>query len=426
MPCNIMFLTLEKFLSYFPEIKPKPTRLQFSKKFKVNYKKQYSLHDLFSLRHSDAVIKTQDDMRIINKDRIIDYFYDVVICNRWKYLSLWYTAYFSIPNEDNYIWEDGASLEISDKVISTQKNDASKHMIRNLFYLELFDYTKVSNTVKSRVSFWQSLLNMYNKLELEDRFFCKSSLDLMLRSKNTKRELATGIPEVNYNALFYLYQQYQPKASIFNPYAIYWILARIYTRYSTNAKTLFSPVLSWGSYVPAFMNIPSYTHYVGIDVMPSVCKKIVEFAEWYARPNKKVDIIMCPSEKLHLRGFHTKYAKYFDSIIVCPPYYDMEIYHEGDQSIKYSYHEWLTEYWEATVQLCKKVASKNAVFGVIINDYYSLTGEKYMLTEDFNAITSKYFKLKDIYYLQNRVSPLRMNGKDRMERLYIYQNKSGN
>ena len=203
-----MFLTLEKFLYYFPEIKPKPTRLQFSKKFKVNYKKQYSLHDLFSLRHSDAVIKTQDDMRIINKDRIIDYFYDVVICNRWKYLSLWYTAYFSIPNEDNYIWEDGASLEISDKVISTQKNDASKHMIRNLFYLELFDYTKVSNTVKSRVSFWQSLLNMYNKLELEDRFFCKSSLDLMLRSKNTKRELATGIPEVNYNALFYLYQQY--------------------------------------------------------------------------------------------------------------------------------------------------------------------------------------------------------------------------
>jgi hypothetical protein len=301
-------------------------------------------------------------------------------------------------------------------------------MIRNLFYLELFDYTKISNTVKSRVSFWQSLLNMFNKLELEDRFFCKSSLDLMLRSKNTKRELISGVPEVNYNALFYLYQQYQPKASIFNPYAIYWILANIYPKYCNRkrnlAQTLFSPVLSWGSYVPAFMNISSYTHYVGVDVMPSVCKKVAEFADWYARPEKKVDIIMCPSEKLQEIKFHIKYAKYFDSIIVCPPYYDMEIYHEGDQSIKYNYEEWLSSYWEATVQLCKKVSSKNAVFGVIINDYYSLTGEKYMLTEDFHAITSKYFRFKDIYYMQNRVSPLRMNGKDRMERLYIYQNNA--
>ena len=214
-----MFITLEKFLSYFPEIKPQPTRLQFSKLFKINYKKQYSMYDLFRLRYKDAVIKSSDDMRIINKDRIIDYFYDVIIVHRRKYLSLWYAAYFSVPSEDNYIWDTGASLEIPDKnnYISTQKNDASKHMIRNLFYLELFDYTKITNTVKSRVSFWQSLLNMYNKLELEDRFFCKSSLDLMLRSKNTKRELISGVPEVNYNALFYLYQQYQPKASIFNP-----------------------------------------------------------------------------------------------------------------------------------------------------------------------------------------------------------------
>ena len=419
-----MFITLEKFLSYFPEIKPQPTRLQFSKLFKINYKKQYSMYDLFRLRYKDAVIKSSDDMRIINKDRIIDYFYDVIIVHRRKYLSLWYAAYFSVPSKDNYIWDTGASLDIPDKnnYISTQKNDASKHMIRNLFYLELFDYTKITNTVKSRVSFWQSLLNMYNKLELEDRFFCKSSLDLMLRSKNTKRELISGVPEVNYNALFYLYQQYQPKASIFNPYAIYWILAKIFTKYNANAKTLFSPVLSWGSYVPAFMNINSYKHYVGVDVMPSVCAKIREFAEWYSKPEKKVDIIMCPSEKLQSLNFHITYAKYFDSIIVCPPYYDMEIYHEGDQSIKYNYVDWLHNYWEATVQLCKKVAAKNAVFGIIINDYFSLSGEKYMLTEDFHAITSKYFTFKDIYYLQNRVSPLRMNGKDRMERLYIYQN----
>ena len=421
-----MFLTLDKFLSYFPNIIISKSR--FTRTFKIMYKTPITLHELFSLKYN-SVIKDKNDRRYINRQLIIDYFYDIIVINRHKYLSLWHAAYFGTKKIMDYKWE-GIDLHMpgsidSYEIISTQKNDGSKHMIRSLFYMELLHYTKISNSVKSHVSFWESLINMYNKLELEDRFFCASSIDLMLRSKDTKREAMSGIPEPNYNAMFYLYQQYQPKASIFNCYTIKWMLEEIFPMTNNNPKTLYSPVLSWGSYIPAFMHIPSYEHYVGVDVMKSVCDKIKLFGEYYINElgtnNKKIDIINSASEKLPL-SFIKKYKNYFDTIIVCPPYYDMEIYHEGDQSINNytSYEEWLTGYWENTVKICASIAKKGCVMGVIINDYYNLKGVHYPLTKDFDRIMRKYFKFITIYYLQNRVSPLRVNNKDRLERLFLY------
>ena len=37
--------------------------------------------------------------------------------------------------------------------------------------------------------------------------------------------------EINYNTLFYLLQAYQPKASIFNPYSIKWIMDQVIDHY---------------------------------------------------------------------------------------------------------------------------------------------------------------------------------------------------
>ena len=290
--------------------------------------------------------------------------------------------------------------------------------------------TQITNTVKSSVSFWQSLINMYNKLQLEDRFFAPSSIDLFLRDKNTKREQLTGIKEINHNNLFYLFQAYQPKASIFNPYAIKWTLENVLAKQLyTSPKTIFTPVLSWASYLMAFMHIKSYKHYVGVDVMPSVCKKAKFLAEWYGKLGpqfkKQVDIYCQPSETLLSNSdFLDRFTGYFDTIIICPPYYDMEIYHEGDQSInKYkTYKSWLTGYWENTVKLCQIVSSKKCVFAVIANDYQTLDKKTYKLTTDLHNITSKYFSYKGKYYLQNRTSPLRAAAKDRVERLFVYSN----
>lgn len=417
-----LFLSLTDFLEYFPKINI--TKNKFIKKTKIMYKTPVTLYDLFSLKHN-TVIKSRDDLRYIKREEIIDYLYELIITNRHKYLTLWYNAYFEYKKPNEMIW-DNIDIMKSKHEISVQKNDESKHLIRNLFYLELFDTTQITNTVKNHVSFWQSLLNMYNKLEIEDRFFCPSSVALLLRDKKNLSEQKTGKKDFNYNIIFYLYQQYQPKASIFNPYTIKFILSDILMLYADrDPVNLFSPVLSWGSYIPGFMHIKSYKHYVGVDVMPTVCKKALNFANWYCKElqiTKKVDILCTPSEKLS-QSFKKKYYNYFDTIIMCPPYFDMEVYPEGEQSVHNypDYETWLQKYYEETIKTCFHIARSGAIVAIIANDYYTLSGRVYNLTEDFHNINTKYFNYLDTYYLVNRTSPLRMNKKNRTERLFIYK-----
>jgi hypothetical protein len=306
--------------------------------------------------------------------------------------------------------------------ISLQKNDKSRQIIRNLFYLELLDKTKITNTVKNQVSFWQSLINLYNKLELEDRFFAPSSIDLFLRDKNTKREAKTGIKEINYNNLFYLFQQYQPKASIINPYTMYWLL-NVFP-----GKRLFTPVMSWGSYLVAFMH-SDWDTYVGVDVMPSICKKGRFISNYYQDldpefQNKSVEIYCQPSESLNQdTKFLKKYQNFFDLTLLCPPYFNFEIYHEGSQALENypNYSDWLKGYWEPTVKLSKHCLRKGGYFAFIVNDYKDLQGIEYPLIKDLNDISAKHLKLVKTINLLNRTSPLRVNKKVRTEQLCVYQ-----
>jgi hypothetical protein len=260
---------------------------------------------------------------------------------------------------------------------------------------------------------------------LEDRFFAPSSIGLFLREKN-----AGG---VNFNNFFYLFQQYQPKASILNPYTLNWIIKNLFS-----GTKMFTPVLSWASYLTAFMH-SDWEHYVGVDVMPDVCQKCQFLFNHYQktlkshltstkeidRLNKKhIDIYCQPSESLLYNGeFINRYTEYFDCCIICPPYFNMEIYPGSEQSITTypDYQDWLTGYWEDTVSLCQLVLKKGKKFGLIINDYVSLKKEEYPLIQDLNLIALKYFKLVSVYNLANRVSPLRMNKKSRTEMLFIYE-----
>jgi hypothetical protein len=256
---------------------------------------------------------------------------------------------------------------------------------------------------------------MYNHLKLEDRFFAPSSIDLFLKEKST-------LEPFNYNNLFYLFQSYQPKASILNPYSIAWILKNIIDKErGRQGRSLFTPVLSWGSYITAFMH-SDYQEYTGVDVMPNVCHKCQFLAKWYQDfgspyKNKSVEILCQPSETLKLQG------RQFDTILLCPPYYDMEIYNEGQQSIiSYpDYNQWVQEYWGKTVQICKEVLAPDGIFAWIGNDYSTLSGEIKTITKDLNQILQSEFSYVNTYYLQNRTSPLRSANKDRTERLFIYK-----
>ena len=421
-----MFLTIDTFLQHFPLMYM--SKEEFSTRFIVTYTIPQSLYEIFALtpafKGKPIIRNPETDKRYINRNAIVDYFYEIVILKRHHYLTRFYQTYFEPKDPRTLKWSGVNILEPDTKtiddhaIISLQKNDPSRRLIRNLFYLELLDKTKVSNTIKSSVSFWQSLLNMYNMLHLEDRFFAPSSIDQCLKAKVTQ--------EINYNALFYLFQAYQPKASIFNPYSIKWILDNIIDKeLGYKGQSLFTPVLSWGSYLVAFMH-SSYKRYVGVDVMPSVCEKVEFLSNWYQHDmniTKETQIICQPSETLLDSPFQQSNIDSFDVILVCPPYYDMEIYHEGCQSLSSypNYKQWLDKYWSVTVEMCYKITRKGGIFALIVNDYKALDGKHYPLTEDLNKSVAKHYTSVSMFYLQNRSSPLRVNAKERTERLLIYR-----
>lgn len=474
------FLTLEKFLSYFPPIKM--SKPEFAKRFIVSYRTPLSLAEIYSKQPGygkdadgeKSIIKSTDDVRWRKRQDVIDYFYDIVIQNRHKYLTHFYHSFFDFKDPMTLDWETGPeikarstgsskknALNLSEDEeingISMQKNDASRRLIRNLFYKDILDYTQITNSVKSKVSFWQTFDNLYNKLILEDRLFAPSSIDLFLKDKRgnerispsskpasskaskafstfdedfdddykNQKKTKSNLDETNYVTMYYLIQNYQPKASILNPYTIYYIIDRLLP----GTKNLFTPVLSWGSYLMAFMHLPYTETYVGVDVIPRVCAKVEFLADWYKKNypetrDKKVDIYCQPSESLlYDKQFIRKYTNFFDSVLLCPPYFDMEIYQGGDQSVESypKYEDWLKGYWEDTVKLCNITLRKGRFFAYIINDYYDLNKNYYPLIDDLAKISSKYFTLVDVYTLYNRTSTLRANHKDRSEKLYIFQ-----
>jgi len=531
-----MFLTESDFLKNFKTIKM--TRNEFIKKFTVMYKIPRTFETIFDLTSTiKPIVRGTKDYRYINKEKIIDYFYDLIVRQRTKYLKAHYKAYLTKPSPLDIDWlkSDVIIPRVIDDhyVISMQRNDSGRRIVRNLYYKEILDETRVTNTVKNQTSFFECLTDVFNKLELQDRFFAPSSIEQMvdppkkrckkcaeeneddpapkrycishcidcymsptvnckyhdaLYIKNKKKyyhckkctksteckkhssiitatiptkttdeayieilkdtkqyDTLTKTKKIDYEHMFYLTQQYLPKASIINPFTIYWILNNIIPK----GETFFTPVLSWSSYLMAFMQSKSYKHYVGVDVMKSVCKKTQFLGDYYKTLDKakfgkkKYETMCCPSESLLKNTkFMKKYKGYFDTIMVCPPYFNMEIYKDGEQSLKNypDYEDWLKQYWKQTIKVCHHVIKSTGTFIVIANDFQNLDKSICFLSHDLDNITKCYFNPRKnitkpnedkmvpinedyLYYLKNRESEMRMNKKDRIERLFIYNKK---
>lgn len=470
------FLSLEKFLAHFPEVKI--SRSDFVNRLKISYSPQLTLGQV---RGSSKIIKDKrTDPRYQETDRLIDYLYQMCITHRKYYLAKHFKSYFEFQDPYRLNWEQGPSIKMDQMAVakeefsglltrkqylgglSLQKNDASRRIIRNLFYLELLYLTQPTNTVKSKVSYWTALDNFYNKLLLDDRLMSPSSVKLFLRKEDDRKpdsQISMKIsavkgkkqlgkfkfnPDLNWHNFFYQLQAYQAKASIINPYFVYWCLQNLFGsrgKFGGRAKglKLMTPVLSWGSYLVAFNHAVGWDHYVGIDVMPSVCQKVDYLAKYYQeldqyqdglsqRGEKKTVEIYCqPSEKLAQdKIFNAKYRAFFDLVMVCPPYFDMELYHEGQQSTDLypNYQEWLKKYWLETVKMCHRCLRKKGKFALIINDYNTLDGENYPLSQDMSQLVIKAgFKLEGFYFLFNRTSPLRVNKKTRTEKMVVFSKK---
>ena len=442
-----LFLTESQFLDYFT-LPAKFEHLsveKFAQQTIVTYRYRPTLQQVFDVNHPKTVIKhPEKDNRPLIVDKVIDFFYQLLITQRKQYLKLFYQSYFTFKDPSELKWS-GVDLWMSKcrqeqvvspllnqatsiwnprflfttvndnrnlPTISIQRNDHCRALIRNVYHLELLRDTRVTNTCKSDVSFWQTLLNAYNNLILPDRLLAPSSLGLLFRESNYP---------INYQNFFYMLQQYQPKASIINPYVIAWIMRELVGP----GQVLFTPVLSWSAYLLAYMFVPDWNHYIGVDVIPEVCCKSRALFEHYCQdPSKTIDIRCCPSESLATdQQFLDRYSQQVDLVIVCPPYYRMELYQSKNQSVDSypDYHQWLASYWEPTIEVCAKVLKKGGHFLLIINDYQTLHPKTYYpLIADMNLPLLKYFQLQNIIRMGNRKSPMRRHSKDRSEKLFIW------
>jgi len=185
------------------------------------------------------------------------------------------------------------------------------------------------------------------------------------------------------------------RPSIFNPVAYSSILHKLF-----RGDTLLAPVMGWNSYQLAFHSSPTWKHFISTDVIPSVVENGRRMDEaWRALPrglfgeDKTVDLYCCPSEKLDERhDFSSRYGNSVDAVLFSPPYYELEIYDGGEQSILNhpTYSEWLTGYWEETVRLCCSVMRRKARLGFVISNYVNKDKIMTSISEDMMRIASSH------------------------------------
>ena len=349
-------LSLEHFLGLFSNI---PTNINTLAKFRKHAKVK-TARDIVPLAEYIA------DKSVSERDIIMIYENFV---NRAEYLARFYKVSLAVEN--------GRPLPIFGRVdampIQAINNDSLvvyKNIIRNMFYKDILQNTK------------SGLENIPSFLDVLGDFYLRGIIDYKILTPSSLHYMRLG-------RLGSVYSSYYFRASIMNPLVPY-SLNHSYLK----GRRIFTPTLGWGSYCYGFLECPMVQEYVGVDVIPAVCKKTEEFAKQFYG-SKKTTIICEPSENLlGDEVFRKKYKGYFDVVFFSPPYYRLEMYSGKNQSTeKYkSYEEWLEKYWGATMELCHWVLHKGGKMCYILSGYGSSnTKGSYDLLGDMNDLAKMRF-----------------------------------
>jgi hypothetical protein len=411
MDFNYIFLTKEQFIqsiNYYNNIDYET----FLNTCKIMYKKEITLNEYFE-NNKNKLVKDKIDIRISDFEKITKLLYNLIITNKYETNEKFFNSYLIIKKLKKNYWNKFPIFDEQNNIIIGQKNDSSKRLIRNLHYQDILEYTNITTSIPNKYTFLKTWKNMFEKLEIDDRYFTPSVLSQLLKNE----------------PIHYFYQQYQPKASIINPYIIFYLLDYYYPNLIPNCnKTFLTPVLSWSVYAYAFTQSKFWNHYIGIDVMDNVCNKTKLLLNYYiTNSDKNYDIYCYPSEKMDQLNINNK----VDLIMICPPYYNMEIYEtyneNNNQSITLytNYQSWLENYLTQTLLNCNELLNNNGIFAIIIGNYREYkTQIYYNLYEDIKNIFKNKFKqytLLNEIKIYNRLSPLRNNDKTRYEYLLNYR-----
>lgn len=368
-------LSLEHFLSLFETNKPE-TFSFFIQNAKVKViNKKYSLIEY---------MKTKN----ISKNEIKILFFNIVHKN--EYLTRFYET--SLKPADITINE----IPMPMNKINNNSLVKYKNVIRNIFYLDILKKTK--SGIENIPTYMDVLQDLYVHYIIDYKLLTPS-----------------GLFYVKEGRIGSVFSSYYFRASIMNPYMVYSLNKSFF-----HGKKIFTPTLGWGSYFYGFAE-SGIDLYVGVDVIPSVCKKVERFSKQY--PNIETHIVCSPSEKIcENKIFMDKYKGCFDVVFFSPPYFKLELYEGGKQSTHCypTYEEWLSNYWEKTIRLCKKMLTKNGLLCYIISDYGSKNvKEEYHLIRDMNSITERFFTLKKKQPMLNKNVNMTKH-KETAEYIFIY------
>lgn len=300
------------------------------------------------------------DVERENKD--VRNLYNIYV-NRFSFLEKFYRNNLD-PNVDfNF---SGLKLEINNS-----KYPRFKRLSRNLFYKEILKDTQTSQG--NLQTFLNVLLNFFNHFIIDYKLLTPSVLSLL--EKGLFSSVMSGV---------YF------KASLFNPFLCY----SAYKKYG-GGSVVFSPTLGWGTYMLGICQAEEVKEYIGVDVIPKVCKEVSKIGHKMF-PDKKIKIYCQGSETLKLK------KDFVDFIFFSPPYYQLEIYPGKEQSVKKfnSYEKWLDGYWRKTMKLCFEVLKKNGIMIYIISNYQE-KGSILELEKDMVKITKEFFTIKKKVYLKS-------------------------
>lgn len=297
------------------------------------------------------------------------------IQTRNEYLSRFYRVSLHYPPDISIVEPPMKNKHFNNDWLVKYKN-----VIRNLFFWEILKNTQ--SGMDNVPTFLDTLENLYKKYIIDYKLLTPSAIHYMKLGR-----------------LASVFSSYFFRASIMNPYLVYSLNHSLF-----QAKRVFTPTLGWGSYFYGLAE-SGITHYVGTDVIPVVCDKIRRFSkEKY--PHIQTHILCSPSENLlKKKAFLNTYRGFFDLIFFSPPYYKLEIYEGTDQSTsKYpEYEDWLTNYWEKTMELCSLLLHPQGKLCYILSGYGSEnTKGSYDLLKDMNAITRRYFRWKETQSMYNK------------------------
>lgn len=360
----MFFITLQQFIDMFHPI---PENLNTLTKFMRNSQVKTAKRIVPFTEYIRDKNVFSNDMKVLFEN----------FMNRDEYLTRFYNFSLKIKSGSPLLIHDNAK-PMSIENINNNHLVTYKNVIRNMFYKEILQQTK--SGFANTPSFLDVLLDFYLHGIIDYKMITPSALFYM------KQGRFSGV-----------FSSFYFRASIMNPLVPYSINTYL------QGEKVFSPTLGWGSYAYGFLECPWVEEYVGVDVIPSVCKKVADFAKEYYG-SKQTTIFCEPSENLmKLDGFSDKYHEYFDVVFFSPPYYRLELYEGENQSttVHKTYLDWLDNYWGKTIELCYWVLKKGGKLCYILSDYG--TKKQFDLLHDMNHITKlKFSCTPEIFPLKNK------------------------